>query len=46
MHEHLADFKVPGRVEIVDELPRNPNGKVMKRWLREQAWAGHDRPIG
>jgi long-chain acyl-CoA synthetase len=44
--ERLADYKVPASVELVDELPRNPNGKVMKRWLREQAWAGHDRRIG
>ena len=46
VQERLADYKVPAEVELVDELPRNPNGKVMKRWLREQAWAGHDRPIG
>ena len=46
MRERLADYKVPASVELVDELPRNPNGKVMKRWLREQAWAGHDRQIG
>jgi long-chain acyl-CoA synthetase len=42
----LADFKVPSEIEFVDELPRNPNGKVMKRWLREQAWAGRDTAIG
>ena len=46
VRERLADYKVPASFEVVDELPRNPNGKVMKRWLREQAWAGHDRPIG
>jgi long-chain acyl-CoA synthetase len=46
VREHLADYKVPAYVELVDELPRNPNGKVMKRWLRDQAWAGHDRRIG
>jgi long-chain acyl-CoA synthetase len=46
VRERLAGYKVPARVRIVDELPRNPNGKVMKRWLREQAWAGHDRRIG
>jgi long-chain acyl-CoA synthetase len=46
VRERLADYKVPASVEIVEELPRNPNGKVMKRWLREQAWAGHDRRIG
>ena len=36
--EHLADFKVPADVELVDELPRQPNGKVLKRVLREQHW--------
>jgi long-chain acyl-CoA synthetase len=36
--EHLADFKVPAQIEIVDELPRQPNGKVLKRVLREQHW--------
>jgi long-chain acyl-CoA synthetase len=40
--EHLADFKVPARFELVDQLPRQPNGKVLKRVLREQHWA--DRP--
>jgi long-chain acyl-CoA synthetase len=39
VRERLAEFKVPAEVELVDELPRNPNGKVMKRWLRDQAWA-------
>jgi long-chain acyl-CoA synthetase len=42
----LADYKVPKHVDIVDELPRHPNGKVMKRWLRAQAWADEDRKIG
>jgi long-chain acyl-CoA synthetase len=44
--ERLADYKVPAFVELVDELPRNPNGKVMKRWLRDQAWADRERRIG
>jgi long-chain acyl-CoA synthetase len=39
--EHLADFKVPAVIEVVDELPRQPNGKVLKRVLREQHWSGH-----
>jgi long-chain acyl-CoA synthetase len=37
--ERLADFKVPARFELVDELPRQPNGKVLKRVLREQHWS-------
>ena len=35
--EHMANFKVPRRVEIVDELPTNASGKVMKFVLRERA---------
>jgi acyl-CoA synthetase (AMP-forming)/AMP-acid ligase II len=34
--EHLANFKVPRRVEIVDSLPRNATGKVVKPELRRQ----------
>ncbi|HEX4491973.1 MAG TPA: AMP-binding protein [Acidimicrobiia bacterium] len=44
--DRLADYKVPASWEIVDELPRHPNGKVLKRLLREQAWAGRDQRIG
>lgn len=32
----LANFKVPKRVFVVDELPRNAMGKVQKKALREQ----------
>ena len=33
----LANFKVPRRVIVVDSLPLNPSGKVMKFVLRESA---------
>ena len=33
----LARFKVPEVVEILEALPRNPNGKVMKALLRRPA---------
>jgi malonyl-CoA/methylmalonyl-CoA synthetase len=32
----LANFKIPKRVDIVAELPRNAMGKVQKNLLREQ----------
>jgi acyl-CoA synthetase (AMP-forming)/AMP-acid ligase II len=32
----LASFKVPKRVEIVDELPRNATGKIVKKELAEE----------
>jgi long-chain acyl-CoA synthetase len=34
--ERISDYKVPRRVEFVDELPRDPNGKVLKRDLRQR----------
>ena len=34
--EKLSRFKRPKSVSFVDEIPRNPSGKVMKRLLREE----------
>ncbi|MDX8153685.1 acyl-CoA synthetase [Patulibacter brassicae] len=34
--EHLAPFKVPKAVHVVDVLPKNPSGKLLKRELRER----------
>lgn len=42
----LAGFKLPKSVDFVEELPRNPSGKLLKRELREPYWAGTDRRIG
>ncbi len=41
--ENLANYKVPREVVFVDELPRNPTGKVLKRELeqREQETASN-----
>ncbi|MGD9495316.1 MAG: long-chain fatty acid--CoA ligase [Armatimonadota bacterium] len=33
-HEHLARYKVPRALEVVDALPRSATGKVLKRELR------------
>ncbi|MFO7590521.1 MAG: AMP-binding protein, partial [Acidimicrobiia bacterium] len=37
--EHLANYKAPRVVEVVDELPMNASGKVLKYVLRERAAA-------
>jgi long-chain acyl-CoA synthetase len=41
----LADFKVPVEVRIVEKLPRNPGGKVVKQELR-RAWEAHPEESG
>lgn len=40
--EHLARYKVPREVVFIDELPRNPTGKILKRELREISVGGDD----
>jgi fatty-acyl-CoA synthase len=34
--ENMARYKVPKKVIVVDALPRNPSGKVLKRDLRKK----------
>ncbi|HEY1827538.1 MAG TPA: FadD3 family acyl-CoA ligase [Acidimicrobiales bacterium] len=38
--QHMANYKVPRAVELVDALPLNATGKVMKDELRQRAAAG------
>ncbi|MBM3554535.1 MAG: AMP-binding protein [Alphaproteobacteria bacterium] len=37
---HLAGFKVPKELRLVEALPRNPSGKILKRVLRDQFAGG------
>ena len=42
VRDHLARYKVPREVIFLDELPRNPTGKILKRELRDIAVGGDD----
>ena len=44
-HEHLATYKCPRSIDIVASLPRDPNGKLFKRHLKDPYWEGHDSRI-
>jgi acyl-CoA synthetase (AMP-forming)/AMP-acid ligase II len=44
--DKIAGYKIPRQMELVDELPRNPSGKILKKILRKPFWAGKDREIG
>ncbi|BAN49264.1 AMP-binding protein [Metapseudomonas resinovorans] len=41
----LAGFKKPRAVDFVQELPKNPNGKVVRRLIREAYWQNSERRI-
>ena len=41
----LAGFKKPRGVDFVSELPKNPNGKVVRRLVRETYWQHSERRI-
>jgi long-chain acyl-CoA synthetase len=45
LRSHLASYKRPRRIEVVDSLPREDTGKIFKRKLREPFWAGAGRSI-
>ena len=41
----LAAYKCPRSVDFVDALPRDDNGKLYKRLLREKYWEGHESRV-
>ena len=42
---HLARYKAPKSIEFVESLPKNPQGKILKREIREKYWAGLERKV-
>ncbi|HVS85244.1 MAG TPA: AMP-binding protein, partial [Gaiellaceae bacterium] len=41
----LAGYKVPKSVRFVEEIPKSPVGKLLRRALRDPLWEGRERPI-
>lgn len=35
--ERVATYKRPALIEIIDEIPKSPSGKILRRLLRERA---------
>ncbi|MEC9344956.1 MAG: AMP-binding protein [Pseudomonadota bacterium] len=44
--EKLGSVKAPKTVDFIDQLPRSPVGKVLKRDLRKPFWEGKGRAVG
>jgi long-chain acyl-CoA synthetase len=45
VQRRLGKYKWPRSIDFMDELPREPTGKLLKRTLRDPYWEGHDRAI-
>ena len=45
IHGKLGKYKWPRTIDFMDELPREPTGKLLKRKLRDPYWEGRDRAI-
>ena len=41
----VAKYKCPRSVDFVESMPRDPNGKLYKRKLRDPYWANRERAI-
>ncbi|GII33077.1 acyl-CoA synthetase [Planotetraspora mira] len=41
----LSRMKWPKTVDFIEDMPREPNGKLLKRKLRDPYWEGRDRAI-
>lgn len=41
----IAEHKIPKRLEITTELPRNATGKVLRRLIRDPFWVNEQRKI-
>jgi long-chain acyl-CoA synthetase len=45
VEERVARYMRPREYELRDSLPRTDSGKLLKRVLRDEYWAGRDRRV-
>ena len=43
--DHIASYKKPKSVDFVNEIPKNNNGKIVKKELREKYWQGKESQV-
>ena len=43
--EHLGGYKIPKAIDYIATMPRDPNGKLKKRLLRDPFWEATGRAI-
>ena len=43
--DKIGKMKQPRTIDFIEDMPRDPSGKLYKRKLRDPYWEGHDRAI-
>ena len=43
--DKVASYKVPKQVRFIDEVPKSPVGKLLRRAVRDPFWQGRERKI-
>jgi len=43
--QRIAHYKCPSSIDWLEQLPRNPSGKILKTELRKPYWQGRDRNV-
>lgn len=43
--ERIAPFKCPRSIDVIEALPRNASGKILRKDLRAPYWAGYERMV-
>ena len=43
--DKIAGYKIPRQLNLVEALPRNPSGKILKTVLREPYWKNQPRQV-
>jgi len=45
VRERIAGFKTPKSIDVIEIMPRNASGKILRKDLRAPYWAGKDRQV-
>jgi fatty-acyl-CoA synthase len=43
--DRIAAFKAPRSVDVIEALPRNASGKILRKDLRAPYWEGYERMV-
>lgn len=43
--DRVASYKVPKQVRFIDDVPKSPVGKLLRRAVRDPFWQGRERKI-